>query len=216
LGDPCPLDATIRDRKRSSLGGSDLAEVSLGPRGEERADDCGIELGTGAVAHLGESTRERQRLPVGPVRRHRIEGVGEREDPSAGGNLLARPAAGIAVPVPVLVVEKDVRQGWAERGKGPDQTGTGERVTAHLEPLALVQRTWLMEDGGVEIQLAHIVQLAPEPKRSKPRRAPAEPSGDHLRDDAHAGRMTPRVRVSRFDCMGQRGQHHAWFIPERA
>jgi hypothetical protein len=177
----------------------DLGEVALGPGREKRAYDCRVELGACAVANLGDRLFSRQRRAIGPRRGHRVEGIGHGENPGAWRNLLARSAARVTLPVPALVMKEDVWQRRPERRERTDQTGTREGVSAHLDPLPIVERAGLVENGAVEVELADVVQLAAQTKRREARVAPPEPARDHLRDRAHTSRMASRVGVPRLD-----------------
>src|ERR1700758_2528072 len=56
---------------------------------EVDGDDARVELGTGAALNLFASGIEGARLPVGPVGRDGVEGVGHGEYPCAEGDLFA-------------------------------------------------------------------------------------------------------------------------------
>jgi len=177
----------------------DLGEVALGPGREERAYDCRVELGARAVAHLRNRLFSRQRRAIGPRRGHRVEGIGDGENPGARRNLLARSAARVTLPVPALVMEEDVRQRRPERCEWTDQAGACEGVSAHLHPLLIVERAGLAQNGAVEVELADVVQLAAQTKPREARVAPPEPARDDFCNRAHTGGMTSRVGVPRFD-----------------
>ena len=62
-------------------------EVLLLHEDEELVHHVGIELRSGRVLDLPQRPLRRERAPVGPVARHRVEGVGHREDPSRERNV---------------------------------------------------------------------------------------------------------------------------------
>ena len=83
--------------------------------------ELGIELGAGAALELGQSSLDRERRPVRPVRGHRVERVRDAEQAGLDRDLLAAEAVRVARPVPALVVVEHVRQGGAEVRDSLDQ-----------------------------------------------------------------------------------------------
>lgn len=71
--------------------------------GQQRVDDAGIELGAGVADHLGAGLLDSDRLAVGTVGDHRVEGVADQHDAAGQRNLVARYAVGVALAVPALV-----------------------------------------------------------------------------------------------------------------
>src|SRR5205085_767919 len=76
---------------------ADLAQRRLALA--ERLHHRRIELAPRLAADLGAGRLPRAAPAVGPVARHRVERVRDREDPRGEGDLLAADAVGIAVAV---------------------------------------------------------------------------------------------------------------------
>ena len=70
----------------------------------------------------------RQRAAVGPRRDHRVEGVRDREDPGLDRDAASAQPGRIAVAVPPLVVEEDVRERVVESPQRQDELGAGRRM----------------------------------------------------------------------------------------
>ena len=70
---------------------------------DERTNDLRIELGSGATAELGDRVFSRACLPVGALRRHRLEGVADGDDSCFERYVVAGKAVGVASAVPPLM-----------------------------------------------------------------------------------------------------------------
>jgi hypothetical protein len=118
---------------------------------------------------------------IGAVRRHRVEGVGDGDDPRAERDRLPGQAAGIAVAVEPLVVVADHR-GDRRVAEAADHVGAVAGVAADHVELQLREAPRLVEDRPRRVQLADVVQRG--------RRAHL---GDVLRREPHLGRDPLRV-----------------------
>ena len=100
---------------------------------EERAEDLGIELRARDAAHLGEDLGARARGAVDAVRAHRVEGVGDRDDPGEERDVAAGEAVRVATAVEALVVVAHaVEDGRELRYRGGDGSGKGNVEVAAL------------------------------------------------------------------------------------
>ena len=86
----------------------------------ERRDAPGAELGARGLAQLVQRGVEGAGRTVDAGREHRVEGVGDVDDPRAERDVLAREAVGIAGAVEALVVMADRRDGVAEEAQAVD------------------------------------------------------------------------------------------------
>ena len=100
----------------------------------------------------------RQRLAIGPVGGHGFVGVYNGEYAGAQRNLFALQAAGVAAAVVALVVSVDNLRGVAQEVDLVDDLVAQLRVTLHLHPIGVVQRSGLGEDGVGDTDLADIVE----------------------------------------------------------
>src|SRR5829696_9143392 len=133
----------------------------LGDEGGEGVDHRRVELGPGPVGDLLAGPVEGQRLAVGAVRGHGVEGGGDREHPGPGRDGLAGQAVGVALAVPALVVAADHLDGAAERLDPGHHLHPEQRVGPHDLPLVGVQRPGLVEHGFGDADLAHVVEQEP-------------------------------------------------------
>src|SRR5205807_4540612 len=74
---------------------------------EQRVDHVRVEVRPAAPHELRLRLLERQRLPVRPVGRHRVEGVAAADDARAERDVLAGEPVRIAAAVPSLVAGPD-------------------------------------------------------------------------------------------------------------
>ena len=134
-------DEVIR-RTRSKLevwASSRLYEAAAAAGARPRANtsrktarDLRVELRPGAALDLGQRLLMRQRAPVGPVARHRVERVRDRQHARLDRDLLARLAGGVAGAVPALVVVEHVRDRLAQRGDPQQDPRADLRVLPDL------------------------------------------------------------------------------------
>src|SRR6185503_20406456 len=92
LGDQCRLVQLAADAPQRALPCP------------EGVDDGRVELVPGLLLELAAGGGPAHRAPVRPVAGHRVERVGDREDPRGGRDVVAAPAVGVAAAVPALVV----------------------------------------------------------------------------------------------------------------
>src|SRR5438105_3097353 len=110
----------------------------------ERLHDRGIEVASALLGELLRGDLPRKGASVGPVARHRVEGVGDGEDPRPGRSLLARETVRIAGSFPALVVRADDPEALAlEQGDPGEEVAADHRVPAHHLGLGRAARTAL-------------------------------------------------------------------------
>jgi len=73
-------------------------------RRDHNVDDHGVELRTSAFLKLQKNRLRLEPLPIGSVRRHRINRVRNKDYPGADGNPFTNQPVGIALAIPTLVV----------------------------------------------------------------------------------------------------------------
>ena len=96
--------------------------------------------------------------PIGAVRRHRVERVGDAEHARLERDVLLLAAGGVAGAVPALVVVEDDRQDRLGRAERAEHARAGARVTAHQAELGLGQRARLEQHRGRYRELPDVVQ----------------------------------------------------------
>ena len=142
----------------------------------------------------------RERRAVRPRRGHRVERVGDGEQARLDRDRVAAQPRGVAVAVPALVMEEDVRQRVARSAERADELRARARVGADLGELVERQRAGLAQEVAADGDLADVVDAAlrsgaprcvPPPSRAGARRARRGPR-PALRDPA-SGRA-PRAR----------------------
>src|ERR1700693_1059624 len=118
-----------------------------------------LELRAAAGEDLGDRVFEAHRLPVGPVVRHRVERVHDREDACAEGNLSPLELARVAAAVPAFVVRGyDLERHSGQVGDALDHLLAEDRVASHLGELFGVERAGLAQDAVRDPDLADVVQ----------------------------------------------------------
>src|SRR5439155_6729262 len=133
-----------RPLRRELEAAADLAQRALARA--ERVDDRGIELAAGLGEDLLAGRLPRAALAVRPVARHRVERVGDREDPRGERDLLAAEPVRVAVTVPALVVRADDEEPLPLQERDAAEHLLAEnRVRLHQPPLLRRQRPRLLE-----------------------------------------------------------------------
>src|SRR6185437_12678472 len=113
----------------------------------------------GARAQLGRSDVVRERLPVGPVGRHRAPRVARADDARAERDVSAREGVRIARSVPALVAGADDAADIAEEAADLlEHLLAEDRVRLHDLPLRVVERAGLVDDLRRHLHLADVVQ----------------------------------------------------------
>ncbi len=148
-----------------------------------------------AALELRDRRSARPRSPIQTVRRHRVEGIGDEDDPRAEWDLVAGDAVWITGPVPALVVMQnpvgDRLDAEALQHAVPDLG-----MPLYDEPLGARQRRRLLQDLLGDRKLAEVVQAPAEAGELDLVRWQAELLGDLRRQRSHACRVAARVRVA--------------------
>ena len=169
----------------------------------ERRDTARAELGGGGAAKLGERLVERPGRAVDAGRQHRVERVGDVDDPRAERDLLALQAVGIAGAVEALVVVADRRNGVAEEAEPVDDAGALVGVALHQRPLLLRQARRLQQDRVRDRQLADVVEEGRVAEQVELHVRESELTTDRERQLLHTARMAGRVGVPRVHRRGE-------------
>ncbi len=144
---------------RSAASNSSRTERSSDSQRANASTTDGSNCLPASSQNLAPGALPRQRAPVGPVARHRVERVGDREDPRADRNLVSLRAVGIAAAVPALVVAANDAQPVAvEEGDTAEHLLAEDGVRLHEPPLGLAQGTGLLENLVWNPDLAHVVE----------------------------------------------------------
>ncbi len=83
---------------------SEQERIGIGELGTKGTDRFGVEMGADAGFQLAQRAAGREGAPVGAIRRHRVEGIGDGHDPGGPGDLLSVQAVGEAGAVEALMV----------------------------------------------------------------------------------------------------------------
>ena len=169
----------------------------------ERRDATRTELGGCGVAELGERLVERPRGLVDAGRQHRVERVGDMDDPRAERDLLALQTVGVAGAVEALVMVADCRNGVSEEAEPVDNPCTLVGVTPHQLPLLLGQARRLQQDRVRDRELADVVEERGVAKQIELHVREPELAADRKRKLLDPARVTGRVGVPRVHRRGE-------------
>src|SRR5580692_12531338 len=125
----------------------------------------GIEFLRSKAHDFVERTAERKALAVRPLAGHRVEGVGQADDPNRHGHILKKQSVGIARPVAALVMPP--YDFWNARPWKLDTTHNlmpHNCVVRHFAEFFGIQRSWFAEQTLVHGDLTDIVQVTGRPK----------------------------------------------------
>ena len=171
----------LRSRHRCSIGlsasGDDLGGVARRRRAPRTS-------GSNWVPAHRSTSRERLEAQgasrYGRTRGHRVERVGDREQPALERDVAAGAPRRVAAAVPALVVEQHVREGGSERGtpaiSQAPSTGCA-RISASSASSSL---PGLASTLVANVHLADVVERRAEPEIVERLVGPAEPARDGL------------------------------------
>ena len=163
---------------------------------------------TGAFADLGQRRLHAEGGPVGPVRRHRLDHVGDGEDAGLREDGVTAQALRIARAVHALVVLKDhLRHRLVEVDRRQDVVA-GLGVLLDEIELDHTQAPGLGQDLGRHRDLADVVDEARQPQPVEVIRRHAHLGRDGHRELGHASLVPGGVGVARFHDVPHR-QHGA-------
>ncbi len=145
----------------------------------ERGDHTGVELGARAPLQFGDGHLDRPGPAVGAGGGHRVEGVGDGDDPGALGDLGADQAVRVAAAVEAFVVVQDRGAGLAEEGDPADHLMAVLGMQFDDPAFLGGQRAVLAQQPGGDAELADVVQDAGEAQGLDAFVVHAEFPGDH-------------------------------------
>ena len=132
-------------------------------------------------------------------RQHRVERVGDVDDPGAERDLLAAEPVRVAGAVEALVVVADRRHRVLEEAEAVDDARALLGVALHQRPLLARQARRLEEDRVRDRELADVVEERRVAEQVELRLREAELAADRERELLHAPRVAGGVRVARVD-----------------
>ena len=172
-------------------------------QGHERLRDGGVELRADVPLDLGQRLLGPEACAVRAVARHRVEAVGDDEE-VGGERLVLRRDPVVAPAVEALPVVLDCARLSGGELEAPEQAGRQPRRAPDRAPLRGGELPGLSEHGGVDRDLAEVVQPGGpaqpvdvgvgEPERARQR---VDVAGD-------ADGMPVGVRVALVDDVGER------------
>ncbi len=184
-----------------------LAQLAQSPFStREGGDYAGIELAAGLGDDLFDRPSPRNRAPIRSIARHRIERVGDGEDPGAERNLSFRKAIRVTGAVPAFVVRTDDPKPLALKERDSrEQLGADDRMPLDEMQLVLRQRAGLVHDPVGHPDLADVVKQ----EAILEARVVEKPTVDGLRQLERVALDTERVkarqRVFRLKRVGKSG-----------
>ena len=208
-------DNRTREPRRSRSDGAQTAterlardDLARGVGVDERAGDIGIELRAGAALHLGDRPVERPGVAVGTRGRHRVERVGDREQPALERDVAARAARRVAASRP-SARDGTARRAARVRARGSRRSARRPRPDGREPRRAPPRRAGpaCSRTPGADVHLADVVQGGTEAQARRARSSvPAEPAARSPRRGADARRRGPRARVADAHRGGEDGK----------
>src|SRR2546425_4820394 len=125
---------------------------------DERFDHDRVELRAGVRAKLAERLLGTERDAIGPLARHRVVGVGYRDDLRGERDLAAFEPRGVAGSIEVLVVREHDRTDAIEHRHVAEKARADRRVGPHLDPLLVGELVRLGKDRLGNPDLADVVE----------------------------------------------------------
>src|ERR671919_2297175 len=170
----------------------------------EHADDLRVELRAGPGSDLAERAFDPHRSSIGPVARHGVEGICDREDPRRQGDVVASKPVGIPRAVEPLVMVTDQLDGRGEEGHWGDDLRADHGVRSHDVPLGDAERPRLAQDVLGDAHLPDVVEEEPVPESRRPREVAVDPL--RQREAVRLGpfQMTAGRSVLRLDHLRKR------------
>ena len=146
-------------------------------------------------------------LAVRPTRRHRREGIGDREDPGDERDVLAGEPGQVALAVPALVVVADAGADVVDVGHVADDEVAERDVL--LDDLVLVRRqaAGLAEDVVRDADLADVVEERRDPQAGSHLLRQAQPLGEEQGVGGDVLGVELRVAVLAVDRQDEALQH---------
>src|SRR6185369_3587518 len=147
---------------------------------QEHINHAGVEMGAGDGTEVVTGLLDLPRLTVGAVGAEGVPDVDGSEDAGGKGNLLSLQAAGVACPVPLLVMAVRDVEGGTQEADRREHLMRDHRMALHDLLFFRGERRWFEEDMVGYRQLADIVQ-----QRSPPDMIELLVGDVHLPADSH-------------------------------
>src|SRR5437763_4594877 len=152
----------------------------------ESRDAALAELAPGSATELADRLHGRPRRMVDARRQHRVERVGDVNDPRAERNFLSLEAVWIAGAVEPFVVVADGGHGVVQEAEAVDDPRSLVRVSLHQPPLIGRERRGLQEDRVGDRELADVMEERRVPEQIELRLREAELAADRERELLHS------------------------------
>ena len=182
---------------------------------EESPNYGRVELAACAPGQLLPGGDRAHGLLVGTARGHDLEGVRHRDDAAPERELLPRQPKRVPRAVIVLVVLLDRQAPWTKPGsQRGDEAPALQRMSADLFPFRVVELALLVQGGGVDGQLADVMEQGRPAQAVPVGQGEMELVGDHVREGpdpfgvaTRLAVMTAERRRQGKDLLGHRGGH---------
>jgi hypothetical protein len=126
---------------------------------EEGTHDVGVELRTGTGGQFGPGRLGGHGSLVAAHARHGVVAVGYGHDPSSEGDLVSRQPVGITgAVVPLVVLGNSAGPLPQPAGQRGGQLGPFDGMVLHDHPLVVIKFVRLVQNVGVNGQLADVVE----------------------------------------------------------
>jgi hypothetical protein len=163
---------------------------------QKSSDDLWVKLAAGAPSQLFPSRDGAHRFLVGARRSHHLVGICDGDNACGERNLPTRQAEGVTRAVVVLVVLLDREAPFAEPvSKRGDETPPLEGVVTDLLPFCVGRLARLVQDVGMDRELADVVEERGPTKLVPLVPAEAEFFGDHVGEGTHPFRVAAGATV---------------------
>ena len=140
------------------LLGTEHPDLSAFIELDEKHHQFGVKLFSGLLAQDGDRLFAGKGISVGTLRRHRIKGIRDAEDPAHDGDLLSAQAARITAAVIALVVRQHRRNDVIQRGQVPDDVDRVLHVSLDALVLFIRKPVGLIKDILFNADLSDVMQ----------------------------------------------------------
>ena len=190
--------APVRDADEVFLGGSIVHDV------DERVDAARVELGAAVRLELDDRLVDGHSLAVGARSGHRLEGVGDGDDPRLDGDRRTTETGRVAATVDALVMVENPMRLDRKLGREQDRVPDLDML-GHRRHLVGRKRVGLLKDGVRDADLPHVVEQARETHPLETGRLDLETLADRDTELGNRLGVAPGSGVLRVDGAGERG-----------